>query len=43
VIRKSVLGEALEKYPRDSYYLATKFLIGANPDYKAVFEEQLAR
>ena len=37
------LGEALEKYPRQSYYLATKFFIGANPDYKAVFEEQLSR
>ncbi len=37
------LGEALGKYPRDSYYLATKFLILANPDYKAVFEEQLER
>lgn len=37
------LGEAMKKYPRESYYLATKFLIFANPDYKAVFEEQLAR
>ncbi|MCL2753121.1 MAG: aldo/keto reductase [Defluviitaleaceae bacterium] len=37
------LGEALEKYPRDSYYLATKFSIFMNPDYKSVFEEQLAR
>ncbi|MDE7280901.1 MAG: aldo/keto reductase, partial [Ruminiclostridium sp.] len=37
------LGEALKKYPRDSYYLATKFNIGANPDYKAVFEHQLER
>lgn len=40
---ESFLGQALQKYPRESYYLATKFLIGANPDYKAVFEEQLAR
>lgn len=37
------LGEALKKYPRDSYHLATKFFILANPDYKAVFEEQLER
>jgi predicted aldo/keto reductase-like oxidoreductase len=37
------LGEALKKYPRDSYYLATKFFVMANPDYKAVFEEQLSR
>lgn len=37
------LGEALKKYPRDSYHLATKFFIMANPDYKAVFEEQLTR
>jgi predicted aldo/keto reductase-like oxidoreductase len=37
------LGEALKKYPRESYYLATKFFVLANPDVKAVFEEQLAR
>ena len=37
------LGEAMKNYPRESYYLATKFLLSANPDYKAVFEEQLAR
>lgn len=37
------LGEAMKKYPRDSYYLATKFFYVANPDYKAVFEEQLER
>lgn len=37
------LGAALQKYPRDSYYIATKFHVGANPDYKAVFEEQLER
>lgn len=37
------LGEALAKYPRDSYYLATKFFILAGDDYKAVFEEQLSR
>ncbi len=33
----------MKKYPRESYYLATKFLLSANPDYKAVFEEQLVR
>lgn len=37
------LGNALLKYPRDSYYLATKFFIHANQDYKAVFKEQLSR
>ena len=37
------VGEALKKYPRDSFYLATKFNYRANPDYKAVFEEQLRR
>ncbi len=37
------LGRALKKYPRESYHLATKFFILANPDYKAVFEEQLSR
>ncbi|WP_424353966.1 aldo/keto reductase [Methanobacterium sp. MBAC-LM] len=40
---ESFLGKALEKYPRDSYYLATKFFIMANDDYEAVFEEQLSR
>ena len=37
------VGEAMKKYPRDSFYLATKFNYGANPDYKAVFAEQLER
>jgi predicted aldo/keto reductase-like oxidoreductase len=37
------LGVALAKYPRESYYLATKFFILASTDYKAVFEEQLSR
>lgn len=37
------LGKAMEKYNRDSFYLATKFLYHANPDYKAVFKEQLER
>lgn len=38
-----VLGEMLSKYPRDSYYLATKFYAAASPDIEAVFEEQLRR
>ena len=37
------LGEAMKKYERSSYHLATKYMIQANPDYKAVFEEQLSR
>ena len=37
------VGAALNKYPRESFYLATKFFIEANPDYEAVFEEQLKR
>lgn len=37
------VGAALSKYPRESYYLATKYAIRANPDYRAVFEEQLTR
>ena len=37
------VGEAMKDFPRDSYYLATKFHIGVNPDYKAVFEEELRR
>lgn len=40
---ENFLGEALKDYPRDQYYLATKFYIKANPDYKAVFEEQLEK
>jgi len=37
------VGTAMQKYPRESYKLATKFNIGANPDYKAVLQEQLER
>lgn len=40
---ETFLGKALKEYPRDSYYLATKFYIRANPDYKAVLEEQLEK
>ncbi len=37
------VGKALADYPRDSYYVADKFNLMANPDYKAQFDEQLAR
>ena len=37
------VGEAMKKYPRESFYLATKFNYRANPDYRAVFSEQLER
>lgn len=37
------LGEALAKYPRDSYFLATKFYVAYSDDIQAVFEEQLRR
>lgn len=37
------VGQALKKYDRDSYFITTKYLLGANPDYKATFEEQLKR
>ena len=37
------LGEVLSKYPRDSYYLATKFYAAYATDIEAVFEEQLKR
>ncbi len=37
------LGPALSKYPRDSYYLATKYMISATPDPVPTFEEQLRR
>ena len=37
------VGKALAKYPRDSYYVADKFNLEANPDYKGQFAEQLKR
>jgi predicted aldo/keto reductase-like oxidoreductase len=38
------LGRALvDQYPRDTFYLADKFNINANPNYKEVFEEQCER
>ena len=41
-----VMGRVLGKYPRDSYYLATKFpghQISSSYDPKAIFEEQLCK
>ena len=40
---ETFLGEVLPNYPRDSFYLATKFNIGFNPDYRHVFETQLKK
>ena len=40
---EAVLGRALSKYPRDSFYMADKFNVQANPDYEAQFSEQLNR
>jgi predicted aldo/keto reductase-like oxidoreductase len=37
------LGEALSKYPRDSYYLSTKFYVEYSDDIEATFEAQLKR
>lgn len=37
------VGAALKKYPRESFHVATKYHCLANPDFKAVFEEQLKR
>ena len=36
-------GEVLSKYPRDSYYLATKFYASYSDDIEKTFEEQLRR
>ncbi len=40
---ESCLGECMKKYPRDKFYLATKYNIGAEKDYKGMFEAQLKR
>lgn len=40
---ESLLARALSRYPRESYYLADKFNVQANPDFRAQFEEQLGR
>ncbi len=37
------LGEILQKYPRDSYYLATKYYEACDISIEDVFEEQLKR
>ncbi|MDO4573118.1 MAG: aldo/keto reductase [Clostridia bacterium] len=37
------VGEALQKYPRKRYYLATKFYATPSADIEAVFAEQLRR
>ena len=37
------LGKALSKYPRESFYVADKYNLPANADFKVQFEEQLKR
>lgn len=37
------LGRALAEYPRDSYYVADKFNLQADPDYQKQFTRQLKR
>ena len=37
------LGKALAEYPRESYFVADKFNLQAEPDYKKQFPEQLSR
>ncbi len=37
------LGRALARYPRDSYYVADKFNLMADPDYRRQFDTQLKR
>jgi len=37
------LGDALARHPRESYYLATKYILFAGADYKAIFAEQRRR
>ena len=38
-----ILDRALSKYPRDSFYIADKFNVQANPDYEAHGENQTFR
>ncbi|MDR2167931.1 MAG: aldo/keto reductase [Clostridiales bacterium] len=38
-----LLGNALKKHPRDSFYVADKYSMNAEPDYKLQFETQLKR
>lgn len=37
------VGQALRRYPRDSYYITTKYNVLANPDYRETFAQQLER
>ena len=37
------LGYALKKYPRESYYIADKYNLIRQPDFRIQFEEQLER
>ena len=37
------LGTALSKYPRNSFYVADKYNLQAEPDYQKQFSEQLLR
>ena len=40
------VGNALSRYPRDSFYLATKmpvWLVNSAADFERIFEEQLLR
>jgi len=40
---EAVLGDSLQGRSRDSYFLATKYAVSLDPDYKTVFEGQLER
>jgi len=40
---EAFIGQAFGKHPRNSYHIATKYFILANPDYKEVFETQFKR
>lgn len=37
------IGRALAEYPRNSYYIADKYYLPANPNYKDQFSQQLER
>ncbi|MCL2855842.1 MAG: aldo/keto reductase [Defluviitaleaceae bacterium] len=40
---ETFLGEAMKKYPRESFYYADKYTMNAEPDYKKQFATQLER
>lgn len=40
---ENFLGKALAKYPRESYFVADKYNMWANPNYKEQFQQQLDR